>query len=177
MTRVRGLHRFSFRLPRLQRGSPRPPVAAEREREVRDAPMADAARDGGRSDERPAESQFKVFVGGISWHLDDHKLRDGEEVPGFGGGDAAIAGGRLTPPALLPPPVFREFDPTEALVMMDKSTGRSRGWVTALRRAAACRARLSRLPLTPRASLCLPTPPPQLWVCHVQGQARHGGRH
>ncbi|PSC70478.1 glycine-rich RNA-binding RZ1A isoform B [Micractinium conductrix] len=70
------------------------------EREVRDAPMNEAGgdrRDGGAA---PAPAQHKCFVGGISWHLDDAKLRE----------------------------AFAEFNPVEAVVMMDKMTGRSRGF-------------------------------------------------
>ncbi|EFN56162.1 hypothetical protein CHLNCDRAFT_22355 [Chlorella variabilis] len=54
-----------------------------------------------RSSREPAPvQQHKCFVGGISWHLDDHKLRE----------------------------AFAEFNPTDAVVMMDKMTGRSRGF-------------------------------------------------
>lgn len=46
-----------------------------RDREVRDEPVNEDARAGG--EERRQES-YKCFVGGISWHLDDHKLKEGE---------------------------------------------------------------------------------------------------
>ena len=54
-----------------------------RERELADAPMQEARedrREERRDDRRPAEgsAQLKCFVGGISWHLDDAKLREGE---------------------------------------------------------------------------------------------------
>ena len=53
-----------------------------RERELADAPMQEARedrREERRDDRRPAEgsAQLKCFVGGISWHLDDAKLREG----------------------------------------------------------------------------------------------------
>jgi hypothetical protein len=47
-----------------------------REREVTDAAMNEEPRDAGRREAPPA--QVKCFVGGISWHLDDVKLKEGE---------------------------------------------------------------------------------------------------
>ena len=108
-----------------------------REREVTDAAMNEEPRDAGRRDAPPA--QVKCFVGGISWHLDDVKLKEGE-----GGARSrwpcrchallVVPGARrlLNPapshPTRPPPAAFAEFNPTEAVVMMDKMTGRSRGF-------------------------------------------------
>lgn len=58
-----------------------------REREVRDAPMNEEREE--RSSREPAPvQQHKCFVGGISWHLDDHKLREGERRGRSAGGSA-----------------------------------------------------------------------------------------
>src|SRR5689334_8704352 len=60
-----------------------------------------------RDDDPPAaaadgakDPEFKTFVGGISWHLDDAQLRE----------------------------TFADYNPTAAQVMLDRSTGRSRGF-------------------------------------------------
>lgn len=45
-----------------------------RERERSQEP---AVREDPRRDDPPAE-EFKVFVGGISWQLDDYKLKESE---------------------------------------------------------------------------------------------------
>lgn len=49
---------------------------------------------------RDAGPEYKCFVGGISWHLKDEDLKD----------------------------MFRKCDPKDAFVMVDKNTGRSRGF-------------------------------------------------
>jgi hypothetical protein len=60
-----------------------------RDREVRDEPVNEDTQ---RGEERRQET-FKCFVGGISWHLDDHKLKEGELGAWAGGRSiwAAIA--------------------------------------------------------------------------------------
>ncbi|KAL4438211.1 hypothetical protein ABPG77_010572 [Micractinium sp. CCAP 211/92] len=70
-----------------------------REREVRDAPM-EAAPSSGEGRRESGGAQLKCFVGGIPWSLNDAGLKD----------------------------AFAEFNPTEAVVMIDRMTQRSRGF-------------------------------------------------
>lgn len=40
-----------------------------------------------REDDRPrTDGEFKIFVGGISWHMNDRELKDSESAGSDGGG-------------------------------------------------------------------------------------------
>ena len=103
-----------------------------RERELQDAPVLDGDREAAPAREAPTQ-QFKCFVGGISWHLDDTKLREGARSA-MSQPPAALRlppqPTQLTPRTLrtAPAAAFAEFHPVDAVVMMDKMTGRSRGF-------------------------------------------------
>ncbi|KAK9823266.1 hypothetical protein WJX72_001456 [[Myrmecia] bisecta] len=58
------------------------------------------SRENGDRKEEPLPAEFKCFVGGISWHMDDVKLKD----------------------------EFGKYSPKDARVMLDKITNRSRGF-------------------------------------------------
>ena len=84
----------------------------------RDEPPQENGRDA------PAE-EFKAFVGGISWHMNDRELKDSEYTsnqllcicPAF----ANFLTWRICA-------AFRKYNAKDASVMLDKMTGRSRGF-------------------------------------------------
>ena len=90
---------------------------------------------------------LKAFVGGISWSLDDAGLKNGAwwdlENDRGESGVRRLPFSRLRQRANLPPslpsplPVFSKFNPTSATVMLDRSSGRSRGFGFVFFRAQA----------------------------------------
>ena len=88
-------------------------------------------------DAGPAAEEFKAFVGGISWQINDRELKD--SAPSrrmvqmqWDSACACIAQPARCPLSANTTPAlsaeFREYDATDARVMVDKVTGKSRGF-------------------------------------------------
>ena len=82
--------------------------------------------DGPREDGRnpPPESEFKAFVGGISWHMNDRELKDSERHYKLCSCRRVL----LRKCHTVFYAAFRKYNARSASVMLDKMTGRSRGF-------------------------------------------------
>lgn len=85
-----------------------------------------------RERERPPpadglNNDFKAFIGGISYHIDDEKLREGVFTL-MTIKLLVICSLTLYHPVAFDLAAFGEFEPVEAKVMIDKYSGRSRGF-------------------------------------------------